>query len=102
MRTGPEGAGHRHCRVHAEFAGLVGGRRNDAALGSPDGDRFPRKFRAIEQLDRHEEGVHVDVEHADVRIVVAPESTGFFRPRRSGHPSSFLTRQAYAQAPSLF
>lgn len=51
MRAGPKGAGHGHCRVDAEFAGLVGGGGDDAALGSPDGDRLPRELRAVEQLD---------------------------------------------------
>ena len=58
------GPDRRHGRAHAEGAGLVGARRHHAAGGRPaDDDRQPGQGRVVEDLDRGEEGVHVDVQN---------------------------------------
>ena len=55
--------GRRHRRAHAEGAGLVARRGDDASLGAvADRDGTPSKRRIVALLDRRIEGVHVDVD----------------------------------------
>ena len=54
----------RQGRVHAELPGLVGGRHDDPSrgrIGRADDHRLTAQVGAAQQLDRHVEGVHVDV-----------------------------------------
>jgi hypothetical protein len=72
MSTDKDGMGtksirrpQRHGRMHPEFAGLVGSRRNDPALSSLAANYNSSAFqRRIKQFfHRDKEGVHVDVEN---------------------------------------
>jgi hypothetical protein len=63
---------HRHGRVHAEPARLVARRRDHAAAsGAADEHGLATQVGSLEQLDGHEERVHVDVQDR-----VAESSTG--------------------------
>ena len=63
MGTAAPGLRRRHGRVDAVGAGLVGGGGHHAPVAGPaDDHRRAPQLGPVEQLDRHEEGVHVDVQ----------------------------------------
>ena len=64
------GPGRRHGRVDAVGPGLVGGGRHHAPVaGAADDHRLAAQLGAAQQLDRHEERVHVDVQDRRRRVV---------------------------------
>jgi hypothetical protein len=61
--------GHRHRRIHAIFAGLVGGGGDDRPQRPvTDDDRLADQLRMLEQLDGREERVHVHVQDVGGRV----------------------------------
>jgi hypothetical protein len=61
---------HWHRGVHTERPSLVARRRHDAAAArAANDDELPTEFGALEQLDRDEECVHVDVENRRGTVV---------------------------------
>ena len=67
------GLGHGHRRGDAEGSGLVGGGRDDApAVAAADDDRAAGQLGVLEELDRGEEGVHVDVDDGGGGVIVPP------------------------------
>ena len=67
------GLGHGHRRGDAEGAGLVGGGRDDApAVAAADNDGTAGQLGVLEELDRGEEGVHVDVDDGGGGVIVPP------------------------------
>jgi len=64
LRTKLRGGAQGHSRVHAEFSGGVGCGGDYSALValSADDDWLAFQARVEKFFDRHEEGVHVDVE----------------------------------------
>ena len=61
VRTQPQRLEHRHRRLHAEGAGDVAGRGDDAAAAAADDDRLGDQGGIVAFLDRGVEGVAVDV-----------------------------------------
>ena len=73
LGAAPGGLGHGHRRGDAEGAGLVGGGRDDApAVTAADDDRAADQLGVLEELDRGEEGIHVDVDDGGGGVIVSP------------------------------
>ncbi len=91
VRAELPGPQRRHRRVDAERPGLVRARRDDAAGPAPaDDHRLAGQRRVVENLDRREEAVHVDVKDrrddlpaAGARLV-SHRAAGGGTPRRRG------------------
>ena len=64
-------ARHRHRRVHAHGARLVGRREDDAALATADDDRLAAELGTGDELDGCVEGIHVDVEDRAAGVIGA-------------------------------
>src|SRR5699024_12647669 len=59
-------------RMDAELAGLVAGRDDDPAPAAPaDDDRPADELGAAEELDGHEERIHVQVQHGRTGVIGA-------------------------------
>ena len=65
MRAQLSRRAQRHGRMNAKAAGLITGRRDDAAGigGAADDDRLAAKFGPLQQLDGDEERIHVHVQN---------------------------------------
>ena len=65
VRTQPRRRAQRHGRLNAVFSRLVARRGNHAALIRLPSDNhgLAAQFRPIEQFDRNEKGVHIDVKN---------------------------------------
>ena len=66
MRAKASRGAQRHGGLNAVFAGFVTGGGDHAALIGPTANhhRLAAKFRTLEQLDGHEEGIHIDMQDA--------------------------------------
>ena len=71
---------HRHGRVDAVLAGLVGGGQHHAPTAhAPDDHRLPAQLGTPGDLHRGEEGIHVHVQDGAAGVVVA-QAGGRLRP----------------------
>ena len=69
LRAAAQRHGHRHRRVDAVLAGLVGGGGDDRTQRPvPDDDRLADQLGMLEQLDGGEERVHVHVQDVGGRV----------------------------------
>src|SRR5690625_1419743 len=54
----------------------------------PDDDRATAKIRSLDQFHRSEEGIHINVQDAGLRIIAAPVPVSSGRPGPSAHEAS--------------
>ena len=117
MRAQPPGPDARHGGEDAVGPGLVAGRGDDAPVaGAADDDRLAPQLGAPQQLDGHEERVHVDVEDRAGRTVgaldrsagsaagtrrVTVRSPPVTTARAGSSPSSTVAERAGAVVPAL-
>ena len=86
LGAAPGGLRHGHCRGDAEDAGLVGGRRDDApAVATTDDDGTADQLGVLEELDRGEEGVHVNVDDGSSGVVISPGTARGLGARSPAH-----------------
>src|SRR5579883_417507 len=87
----------RHCGLDSVFARFVARGGDDAALIGPSAhnDGLAAQFWALEQFDGDEEGVHIHVQNAGVRLSGGLLEAAMFRPksREFRHGASLLPRQ---------
>lgn len=92
LRAHPPRHRHRHRRVHTERAGLVGGREHDRPLLAADDDRPSAQLWPASQLDRGEEGIHVDVQDRAAVLLGAPVAPGAVGAWPAAHRSPVTRR----------